>query len=56
MFAQPLEVEVDKDGKQSRERFEYSDESLESSVLELEELRDCILTVRKPETDGMVGF
>lgn len=51
-----LRLEIDKGGKQSRERFDFSDEGLESFVFELEEFGDCIRTGRKSETDGVVGL
>jgi UDP-N-acetylglucosamine 3-dehydrogenase len=56
MFDQSLRLEIDKGGKQSRERFDYSDEGLESFILEVEEFGDCIRTGQKPETDGKVGL
>jgi predicted dehydrogenase len=56
MFDQSLRLEIDKGGKQSRERFDYSDEGLESFILELEEFGDCIRTGRQSETDGVVGL
>jgi predicted dehydrogenase len=51
-----LRLEIDKGGKQSRERFDFSDEGLESFIFELEEFGDCIRTGRKSETDGAVGL
>ena len=56
MYDQSLRLEIDKGGKQARERYDYSDEGLESFILELEEFGDCILKGIKPETDGMVGL
>jgi predicted dehydrogenase len=56
MFNESLRLEIDKGGKQSRERFDFSDEGYESFVLEMEEFGDCILNRTTPETDGVVGL
>jgi predicted dehydrogenase len=56
MFDQSLRLEIDKGGKQARERFDYSDEGLESFILELEEFGDCVLKGTRAEADGVVGL
>lgn len=56
MFNESLRLEIDKDGKQARERYDYSDEGLESFMLEMEEFGECILKGTRPETDGAVGL
>jgi predicted dehydrogenase len=56
MFNESLRLEVDKDGKQGRERWDYSDEGILSFVLELEEFGKCIIDKSQPETDGNVGL
>lgn len=56
MFDQSLRLEIDKSGKQARERFDYSDEGLESFILEMEEFGECISKGTSPETDGTVGL
>jgi len=56
MFNESLRLEVDKGGKQARERYDYSSEGLSSFILEMEEFGDCIAYGKTPETDGSVGL